>query len=72
MEEIELHSMQDLIDFLKKQEGVMVHIEVEDVVSDSDTTPGQKNPESESDTKNEKKKRTDKWQIRKTVFQNMV
>lgn len=56
MEEIEVHSMQELIDFLKKQEGVMVHIEVEDVVSESDTTPEQKNPVSESDTKNEKEK----------------
>lgn len=56
MEEIEVHSMQELIDFLKKQEGVMVHIEVEDFVSDSDTKPEQENPVSESDTKNEKEK----------------
>lgn len=56
MEEIELYSMQELIDFLKKQEGVMVHIEVENHVSDSDTKPEQENPVSDSDTKNEQEK----------------
>lgn len=51
MEEIELHSIEELQHFLASQKGTLVHLELASFVSETDTKPEQEKPVSESDTK---------------------